>query len=93
MRDGGVYADVTAQRVTLGNSLAERSWNRAALTTLELRDKRGRDHVWSRNTPDFRLFGTGAPITSEQFAVTECRSSTWRAEGSGSRCSSRGRPG
>ena len=70
MRDGGVYADVTAQRVTLGNSLAERSWNRAALATLELRDKRGRDHVWSRNTPDFRLFGTGAPITSEQFTVT-----------------------
>ena len=70
VRDGGVYADVTAQQVTLGNSLAERSWNRAGLTTLELRDKRGRDHVWSRDTPDFRLFGLGAPITSDQFTVT-----------------------
>ena len=70
MRDRDVYADVTADRVTLGNSVAERSWSRDAFVTLELRDKRRGGRVWSAGAPDFRLLGAGAPITSEQFTLT-----------------------
>ena len=36
MRDRDVYADVTADRITLGNAVAERSWSREAFVTLEL---------------------------------------------------------
>jgi hypothetical protein len=65
-----VYADVADATITLGNSLAERSWSRDSFLTLELRDKRGGGHIWSHDAPDFRLFGAGAPITSDQFTVT-----------------------
>ncbi|MEA2386404.1 MAG: alpha-galactosidase [Thermoleophilaceae bacterium] len=73
IRDGDVYADVTADRVTLGNAVAERVWSRAALVTLELRDKRGGGLLWSRNQPDFRLSVGGPSLTSEQFAVSDAR--------------------
>ncbi len=70
MRDRDVYAEVADDRVVLGNAVAERSWSREAFATLSLRDKRRGGRVWSRNQPDFRLFGSGPPITSDQFAVT-----------------------
>ena len=70
VRDRDVYAEVTPDRITLGNAVAERSWSREAFVTLELLDKRGGGRVWSRNAPDFRLLGLGAPITSDQFTVT-----------------------
>src|SRR5687768_2286157 len=70
VRDGGVCAEVTPYHVVLGNGLAERSWSRESFATLELRDKRRGGRVWSENAPDFRLFGLGAPITSDQFDVT-----------------------
>ncbi len=53
--DRDVYADVTPERVTLGNAVAERSWSRSGLVTLELRDKRRGGRVWSSGHPDFRL--------------------------------------
>ena len=71
--DRDVYADVTAERVTLGNALAERSWSREALATIELRDKRRGGVVWSRNQPDFRLAVGGPSLTSEQFAVSDAK--------------------
>ena len=70
VRDRDVYADVTADRITLGNAVAERSWSRENFVTLELRDKRRGGRLWSADQPDFRLLGTGAPITSDQFTVT-----------------------
>ena len=70
MRDRDVYAEVTADRITLGNSVAERSWSRDRFLTVELRDKRRGGRVWSSHTPDFRLFGLGASVASDQFAVT-----------------------
>jgi len=70
VRDRDVYAEVTPDRVVLGNSVAERSWSRAGLTTLALVDKRRGGTLWSEGTPDFRLFGTGVPLTSEDFTVT-----------------------
>jgi hypothetical protein len=70
VRDGDVYADVTADRVTLGNALVERIWSREALVTVELRDKRAGGVLWSRNRPDFRLSVGGPSLTSEQFAVS-----------------------
>src|SRR5688572_27440798 len=70
VRDGGVYAEVKPDRIVLGNARAERSWSRESFVTVELRDKRRGGRVWSQNAPDFRLFGLGAPITSDQFDVT-----------------------
>src|SRR5688500_15818123 len=58
------------ERIALGNALAERSWRRERFVTLELRDNRGGGQGWSRDAPDFRLFGLGAPITSDRFSVT-----------------------
>jgi hypothetical protein len=73
VHDRDVYADVTPERITLGNSVAERSWSRDALTTLEMRDKRRGGVVWSRNQPDFRLSLAGPTLTSDQFAVTDAK--------------------
>ncbi|MGH2837224.1 MAG: hypothetical protein ACRDJY_02610, partial [Thermoleophilaceae bacterium] len=70
VRDRDVYAEVSPERITLGNAVAERSWSREAFATLELLDKRSGGRVWSQNAPDFRLLGLGAPITSDQFTVT-----------------------
>jgi hypothetical protein len=70
VRDRDVYADVTPERVTLGNALVERSWSRDRLVTLELRDKRRGGFVWSRIQPDFRLSVGGPALRSDQFAVT-----------------------
>ncbi len=70
MLDQDVYAEVTDDRITLGNSVAERSWSREPFTTLELIDKRRGGRIWSRHAPDFRLLGTGAPLASDQFTVT-----------------------
>ncbi len=61
VRDRDVYAEVTPERITLGNAVAERSWSREAFATLELRDKRRGGRVWSAGTPDFRLLGLRAP--------------------------------
>ena len=70
VRDRDVYADVQPDRIILGNAVAERTWSREAFLTLELRDKRRGGRVWSTEAADFRLLGTGVPITSDQFAVT-----------------------
>src|SRR5687767_14366128 len=69
--NGDVYADVTEERIVLGNAVAERVWSRTALATVELRDKRGGGLLWSRNQPDFRLAVSGPALTSEQFAVAD----------------------
>lgn len=70
-RNGSVYARVSGQAVTLGNSVAERSWARDGLVTTALTDKRGNDQVWSRDRRDFTLTLTGgAEIGSETFEVT-----------------------
>src|SRR5687767_12902499 len=68
--DEDVYANVTEERVTLGNALVERTWTRAALVTRELRDKRRGGVLWSRDQPDFRLSVGGPSLTSDQFAVS-----------------------
>ena len=74
--DRDVYAEVTDDRVVLGNSVAERTWSRSALATVELRDKRRGGFVWSQNQPDFRLSLGGPSLTSEQFAVTDAEVET-----------------
>src|SRR4051812_30737270 len=67
-RDGSVYARVDATSVTLGNSLAERRWDRAPFRTASLVDKRGSDRAWSAGSHDFALeLGTGADIGSDSF--------------------------
>jgi len=69
-RNGSVYARVSGQAVTLGNSVAERSWARDGLVTTALTDKRGKDQVWSRNRRDFTLtLAGGAEVGSETFEV------------------------
>ena len=74
--DRDVYAEVTEDRVVLGNAVAERTWSRSALATVELRDKRRGGYVWSQNQPDFRLSLSGPSLTSEQFAVTDAQVET-----------------
>src|SRR6185503_12137103 len=73
VRDADVYATVTEGRVTLGNALVERTWDRAALATLELRDKRRGGRIWSRSQPDFRLSVGGPSLTSDQFTVSDAK--------------------
>lgn len=70
VRDADVYADVSAERITLGNAFVERSWSRDGLMTLELRDKRRGGRVWSSDSPDFGLSIGGQTITSSDFAVS-----------------------
>ena len=73
-RNGSVYADVTPASVVLGNSVAERRWDRAALRTAALTDKRGGGRTWSRNRRDFTLFLVGgAEVSSESFHVVSAR--------------------
>jgi hypothetical protein len=73
-RHGSVYAEVSPREVVLGNSVAERRWDRAELRTVALSDKRGRDRAWSRGHRDFTLFVVGGgEISSEDFAVSSAR--------------------
>src|SRR3954451_8328154 len=71
-RDGSVYARVDATTITLGNSLAERRWDRASFRTASLVDKRGSDRVWSAGSRDFalKLASSGAEIGSDSFRAT-----------------------
>jgi hypothetical protein len=71
--DRDVYAEVTEDRIVLGNSVAERTWSRSALATIDLRDKRRGGFVWSENQPDFRISVAGPTLTSEQFAVSDAK--------------------
>ena len=69
LSDGDVYARVTANRVVLGNSVAERRWARGSLRTVALVDKRGGGRVWTHGAPDFALSIGGAPLASTLFSV------------------------
>ena len=66
-RDGSVYARVGASGVTLGNSVAERSWSRAPFRTTALADLRGRDRTWSAGSLDFTLSLGGVELGSDSF--------------------------
>ena len=68
-RDSDVYARVTPARVVLGNSVAERSWARDSMRTLQLVDKRGGSRVWSREGADFSLSLGGVPLPSTAFSI------------------------
>src|SRR5436190_1038996 len=63
VQDGSVTAEVTATRVTLANSVAERSWDRASVRSTIL-DKRGTNRTWSKDAPDFALQIAGQEISS-----------------------------
>src|SRR3954470_23664162 len=68
--DGSVYARVTADRVVLGNGVAERRWSRARLRTIALVDKRRGGRSWTKTPkPDFALSLAGAPLESSAFRV------------------------
>src|SRR3954470_14456405 len=63
VQDGSVTAEVTATRVTLANSVAERRWDRASVRSTIV-DKRGTDRTWSKDAPDFALQIAGQQISS-----------------------------
>src|SRR5512144_228858 len=69
VRDGSVTAEVTATRVTLANSVAERSWDRAAVRSTIV-DLRGTDRTWSKDAPDFSLEIAGRQITSAAMRIS-----------------------
>src|SRR4051794_560215 len=62
LRDHGVYARVTGSGVVLGNSVVARRWDRAALRTAALVDRRLGGRTWSRGARDFSLEVGGARI-------------------------------
>lgn len=66
-----VTVEVRGDRLTLSNSLVERTWSRDGFRTLSLTDLRGRDRVWSRDSRDFALDVEGAEIGSELFDVED----------------------
>ena len=68
-QSGDVYARVTPTQVVLGNDLVERSWDRAALRTTLLQDKRPGGRAWSRGARDFTLSPAGVELGSEAFRV------------------------
>ena len=69
-KNGSVYARVTDGTVVLGNSVAERSWTRSALTSTVV-DKRGRgETVVSEGARDFALTVGATDVGSESFAVS-----------------------
>jgi Melibiase len=73
-RNGSVYAEVTPVSVVLGNSLAERRWDRGRFRTAELKDLRGAGRTWSRDRRDFALTLVGdTEVSSELFQVTAAR--------------------
>ena len=68
-RDGSVYARVSPTQVALGNNLVERRWDRPALRTAALVDKRGSDRLWSEGRRDFALTVGGVQVGSEALQV------------------------
>src|SRR4051794_35052959 len=66
----GVHAEVTADKVALGNDLVERTWTRAQLTST-IADLRDGGRTWSAAGPDFTLRIAGQDIPSSAFAVSE----------------------
>ena len=69
LRDHDAYARVDSAHVTLGNSVAERSWSRSPFRTVELLDTRGGGRRWSTGGPDFTLTFSGVTVGSDSFAV------------------------
>src|SRR3954462_1364295 len=67
--DHDVYARVNAERVVLGNDVAEQRWSRARLRTTALVDKRRGGRAWSSGTADFKLSLAGAALPSSAFRV------------------------
>jgi hypothetical protein len=69
VRDGSVTAEVTATQVSLANSLAQRTWDRAAVRSTIV-DRRGGDRTWSKDAPDFTLEIAGQKISSAAMRMT-----------------------
>ena len=69
VQDGSVTAEVTATRVTLANSVAERSWDRAPVRSTIV-DKRGTNRTWSKDAPDFALQIAGQEISSAAMRIS-----------------------
>src|SRR3954465_13498746 len=69
VHDGSVTAEVTATRVTLANSVAERSWDRASVRSTIV-DKRGTNRTWSKDAPDFALQIAGQGISSAAMRIS-----------------------
>src|SRR3954471_18303514 len=69
VQDGSVTADVTATRVTLANSVAERSWDRSSVSSTIV-DRRGTDRTWSKDAPDFSLQIAGQEISSTAMRIS-----------------------
>ena len=63
-----VYAEVGPAEIVLGNSVAERRWNREGLRTTLLLDKRRGGRSWGGGG-EFSLSLGGAPVDSEAFTV------------------------
>jgi Melibiase len=72
-REGSVFARVSPTEVVLGNSLAERRWDRAAFRTTALVDRRGQDRTWSAGRRDFSLTVAGVEVGSEALRVDSAR--------------------
>lgn len=70
VRDGSVSAEVTPARVTLGNAVAERSWDRASVRSTIV-DRRGGDRTWSKDAPDFTLELAGQKLPSSAFRISD----------------------
>src|SRR3954470_2881765 len=69
VQDGSVTAEVTATRVTLANSVAERRWDRASVRSTIV-DKRGTNRTWSKDAPDFALQIAGQEISSAAMRIS-----------------------
>lgn len=66
---GTAYAQITNDRIVLGNALVERRWQRQDFRTTQLIDKRNIDGVTGGGTRDFRLLVGTTEIGSESFDV------------------------
>jgi melibiase-like protein len=81
VRAGPVRAEVTADGVSLGNGLVERSWDRHRFATTALVDRRGQDRRWGERRRDFTLWAGGVEISSEDFDAESVRVERLRGGG------------
>src|SRR5688572_10519814 len=67
---GTTYVDVTADAVTIGNALVERSWSRAGWATTSFVDKRTGEGVTRGAAPDFTLDIATGSVPSDVLQAT-----------------------
>ncbi|MGH2785600.1 MAG: hypothetical protein ACRDJ1_10075 [Actinomycetota bacterium] len=68
--DGDVYASVSASEVVLGNAVVERRWQRDALVTTALKDKRPGGAALG-GAPDFSLLLLGQKLSSDLMTIED----------------------